>query len=208
MSVQAIAWSFQQNIKPSSVKFVLVALCDYTNEVGLAYPSIARLCEKTSLNRKTVLSALSKLCDLGYLVDTGERKGATSQVRVYQITVPESGHLEEAKESQFFQERVPFLPTKSPKNGTRNHKGTEREPNGGAQRFRPPSVDQVRTYCQERGNGIDPEAFVDYYKARGWMVGKSKMKDWQAAVRTWERKAKERPRSNGSEVDGYPSVVF
>lgn len=53
--------------------------------------------------------------------------------------------------------------------------------------FVPPSVEEVRAYCLERGNGIDPQYFVDYYDARGWMIGKNKMKDWRAAVRTWER---------------------
>ena len=54
-------------------------------------------------------------------------------------------------------------------------------------RFSPPSVDEVREYCFERGNNVDPEKFVDYYTANGWMAGKNKMKDWRAAVRTWER---------------------
>ena len=54
-------------------------------------------------------------------------------------------------------------------------------------RFSPPSVDEVREYCNERGNNVDPEKFVDYYTANGWMAGKNKMKDWRAAVRTWER---------------------
>lgn len=54
-------------------------------------------------------------------------------------------------------------------------------------RFFPPSVDEVREYCKERGNNVDPERFVDYYTANGWMVGKSKMKDWKSAVRTWEK---------------------
>ena len=53
--------------------------------------------------------------------------------------------------------------------------------------FVPPSVEEVRAYCLERGNGIDSQYVVDYYDARGWMIGKNKMKDWRAAVRTWER---------------------
>ena len=56
-----------------------------------------------------------------------------------------------------------------------------------AKRFISPTVDEVAAYCQERGNGIDPEAFVDFYASKGWMVGKNPMKDWKAAVRTWER---------------------
>lgn len=54
-------------------------------------------------------------------------------------------------------------------------------------RFTPPTVEEVSSYCQERKNGIDAQRFVDYYNSRGWMLGKTKMKDWKAAVRTWER---------------------
>ena len=53
--------------------------------------------------------------------------------------------------------------------------------------FTPPSLEEVRTYCRDRQNDVDPERFIDYYTARGWNVGKNKMKDWKAAVRTWER---------------------
>ena len=56
-----------------------------------------------------------------------------------------------------------------------------------AKRFIPPTVDEVAAYCQERGNSLDPDAFVDFYASKGWMVGKNLMKDWKAAVRTWER---------------------
>ena len=58
-------------------------------------------------------------------------------------------------------------------------------------RFTPPTVDEVRAYCQNRQNGVDPQRFVDYYSSNGWMVGKNKMKDWKAAVRTWEQKEKQ-----------------
>ena len=53
--------------------------------------------------------------------------------------------------------------------------------------FKPPSVEQVEEYCLERNNGIDAQSFVDFYDSKGWMIGKNKMKDWKAAVRTWER---------------------
>lgn len=56
-----------------------------------------------------------------------------------------------------------------------------------AARFTPPTVDEVRDYCRERGNTVDAERFVDFYAAKGWMVGKNRMKDWKAAVRTWEK---------------------
>lgn len=55
------------------------------------------------------------------------------------------------------------------------------------EKFIPPTVEEVRDFCLERNNGIDAEAFVDFYQSKGWYVGKNKMKDWKAAVRTWER---------------------
>lgn len=62
-------------------------------------------------------------------------------------------------------------------------------PSGGkGTRFVPPGVDEVRAYCLERKNGVDAEEFVAFYASKGWMVGKNRMKDWKAAVRTWEAK--------------------
>lgn len=54
-------------------------------------------------------------------------------------------------------------------------------------KFVPPTVDEVKAYCSERNNNIDADRFVNHYDSNGWMVGKNKMKDWKAAVRTWER---------------------
>lgn len=66
---------------------------------------------------------------------------------------------------------------------------TNRE-NKTAKRFTPPSYDEVKAYCDERGNSIDPQRFIDYYQANGWKVGKASMKDWKAAVRNWESREK------------------
>ena len=54
-------------------------------------------------------------------------------------------------------------------------------------RFVKPDVVEVRAYCVERGNRVDAQKFVDYYESNGWRVGRNPMKDWKAAVRTWER---------------------
>lgn len=54
--------------------------------------------------------------------------------------------------------------------------------------FTPPTVDEVKAYCLERNNKIDAQTFIDFYEAKGWMIGANKMKDWKAAVRTWEKR--------------------
>ena len=67
---------------------------------------------------------------------------------------------------------------------TNKEKGTSRN-------FVPPTLSEVKAYCQERNNGINPEQFIDFYESKGWFVGKNKMKDWKAAVRNWEQRRKE-----------------
>lgn len=59
-------------------------------------------------------------------------------------------------------------------------------------KFQKPTVDEVRAYCEERHNSVDPDAFVDFYESKGWKVGDQPMKDWKAAVRTWERSESKR----------------
>ena len=71
-----------------------------------------------------------------------------------------------------------------------------------AKRFYPPTLDEVKQYCEERKNNIDPMAFIDFYSSKGWMIGKNRMKDWKAAVRTWERKRKEKSQA-GSVYDEW-----
>ena len=53
--------------------------------------------------------------------------------------------------------------------------------------FSVPTLEEVKAYCDERHNSIDPEAFIDFYESKGWKVGNQAMKDWKAAVRTWEK---------------------
>ena len=66
-------------------------------------------------------------------------------------------------------------------------------------RFSQPTVEQVQAYCTEKGYSLDAEHFVDYYTSNGWMVGKNRMKDWKAAVRTWSRKETPNNGKTGSE---------
>ena len=56
--------------------------------------------------------------------------------------------------------------------------------------FEKPTVEEIAAYCSERKNGIDAQAFFDFYESKGWKVGAVKMKDWRASVRTWEQRHK------------------
>lgn len=88
-----------------------------------------------------------------------------------------------------------------PKNRQENNtilNNTSKNKRESTREARPESVEAVRAYCQERNNGVDPEAFWDYYEANGWKQGgKAPIKDWKACVRTWERKNGRGPRPKG-----------
>lgn len=64
-------------------------------------------------------------------------------------------------------------------------------PKNSRKRFEKPTVEEIDAYCKERVNRIDAQGFFDYYESKGWVVGKSPMKDWKAAVRNWERMDKD-----------------
>lgn len=68
-------------------------------------------------------------------------------------------------------------------------------------RFTKPTVEDISAYCKERGNAVNPQLFFDFYKAKGWYIGKNPMKDWKAAVRTWEQSEKR----NAAAVNDKPS---
>ena len=100
----------------------------------------------------------------------GERANGTERPR----TVPNATQgKEEGKEKE--KEKEEIIPPYNPPKG---------------KRFTPPSVEEVKAYCLERKNGLDAQAFVDFYESKGWKVGKEPMKDWKAAVRTWENRRK------------------
>ena len=61
-------------------------------------------------------------------------------------------------------------------------------------RFTPPSIDEIKQYCKERNNNLDAEQIHDFYTAKNWYIGKNKMKDWRAAVRTWEKRTRDSPK--------------
>ena len=94
-----------------------------------------------------------------------------------------------------------------PMNTEKKEKKEKKEKNreGGnntPQRFIPPKLEEVEDYCKGRKNNINPKVFIDWNQSKGWMIGKNKMKDWKAAIRTWEQRNKDEILKN--QVDEPP----
>lgn len=103
MSSEALAWAFKVNVKPSAVKFTLIALCECANyKTGKIFPSIEHLAEITGQDRKTIIANVAKLEAMGLIRDTGERGGRTKQIKVYEAavgTVPKTEQLQKRNSS-------------------------------------------------------------------------------------------------------------
>ena len=74
-------------------------------------------------------------------------------------------------------------------------------------RFEKPSISDIKQYCMERNNNVNAEHFFDYYESNGWKVGKNSMKDWKAAVRTWERSEYRKPTVKKNSKEDAINVV-
>ena len=83
-----------------------------------------------------------------------------------------------------------------------------------ARAFAPPTLDEAKSYCDERGNSVDLNRWFGHYEANGWMVGKTKMKSWKGAIRTWEpdgfipkdKRTAGSHQSTGDHMDHMPSL--
>lgn len=141
--------------------------------------SIRGLVTRFSDGEASIRSALTELENAGYLRREQVREGGKFSHSVYIVTdvlKPEKPYAENPHAVNSVADNHAQLNTKE----LNTNKSTTK-------RFIAPSIDEVREYIEEKGYSIDPERFVDYYTANGWMVGKSHMKDWKATVRNWER---------------------
>lgn len=100
MAIEAISWVFSQNIRPSTSKFVLVALTNFLQPDSTAWCPIPLISAITSQDRKTVIRALADLEKQGHITDSGKRKGSTGQIKIYTVTVPDAVLFKMPKESR------------------------------------------------------------------------------------------------------------
>ena len=148
---------------------------------GSFVSSIRKLADETSLTEREVRTAINHLNTTGEVTHKPTSKYSVFTVVNYDLY--QSNDTQSV--SQTTSERQSNdIQTTTIEEGKKERR---KEDNNNAVRFTPPDVDTVRDYCIERNNSVDARAFIDFYSSKGWMIGKNKMKDWKAAVRTWER---------------------
>ena len=174
---------------------------------GYFFSTIENLSEKTFLSAHSQRMALSKLQEKGWIDVTRKGIPAKRYIKINEQQVVEFFNNKSLKflttgDSNFEQQEVKNL------NGNKNitNNNIEKEYSDiynekpKKTRFVPPTIEEVQTYCQERNNNIDPEAFIDYYSSQKWKKANGRpVEDWKACIRTWEKRNKDKPKSSGNE---------
>ena len=165
---------------------ILLAICQYA--LNESEPTgLSPIAETVFTLVRPTLDAGRRKSQAGETGGKAEAKakqsGSKSEANRKQTTREKEGEIEKEveieveKENECYKEKTPC--------------GVKKK-----QHFAPPTLDEVNAYCRERRNQVDPQTFVDFYASKGWMVGKTKMKDWKAAIRTWEQRDAERMPAN------------
>lgn len=133
-----------------------------------------KLSEETGISEQTIRTCIKRLKSTSELTIKTTNKYSVFTLKNWNFYQSENELTSKLTNNQ---------PTTNQQLTTNKNDKNEKKRNRG---FSPPSVFDVGGYCKERANQINPNTFVDFYTAKNWMIGKNKMKDWKAAVRTWE----------------------
>lgn len=191
-------------------KGLLTTILSLPDNWKYSIDGLTRLCAD---GRNTVATAINELIKAGYIVRTQkfDEAGKFSGY-IYDIyeeipsKIADLSYAEKPFTEKPFTENQQQLNTNISNTNILNTKSINNICPRNS-RFIPPTVEEVRAYCQERNNNVDPEKFVAFYTSNGWKVGKNPMKSWRAAVITWEKKDRElaKPTTNyyaGNPFDG------
>lgn len=225
MSIEAINWAFEQDIKTSGKeKLILLVLANYADEDGICYPSISTICKKSSAARDTVFRSINYLIENG-LIQKADKNNLPSKYKsnqnVYRLLVAVSNQSEYSTSPSMSDNPSEYEASSSPSTGHKpliepsiNHHSVNthaktndnlsvadtQTPMTQTKRkvFKKPSIEQIHDYAvnQLKYVNFDAGHFFDYYESKGWVVGSHGMKCWKSAVRNWNRQDKRNQPNN------------
>ena len=163
----------------------ITALC---NMNGKCTASTEYFCRLYEVSRGAVQNWLKMLDDNGYINRTVIYKQGTKQIMHRYINLKDKGSIKISTDNT----NINIINT----NLTDSNKKAF---------FKKPTLDEIKNYCILRKNNIEAEAFIDFYESKDWLIGKNKMKNWKACVRTWESREKKNPKTM-SKLDAQINV--
>lgn len=184
-------------------KIMLVEIDSFDNEERGCYASNKYFSKFFNITPGRISQIISSLVSKGYISvlyirDNQEIK--ERQIHINRPPYPEvvnklNTYLENDKRGSKYSKEG-YLENAKENNISMNNINNNINKENAKRKFSKPTLEEINQYCLERNNGINAEAFYDFYESKDWYVGKNKMKDWKACVRTWERResTKAKPR--------------
>ena len=155
----------------------ITALC---NEKGYCWATNEYFANLYGVSKTSISKWISSLIQKEYIFSETIYKEGTKEILNRYLRIVKDP-IEEKLNRGIEEKLKDYNDNNTSINNTINNKEIYKE------RFKKPTLEEVKEYCEERNNGIDAETFINFYESKGWMVGKNKMKDWKACVRTWEK---------------------
>lgn len=194
-----------------TVEFHDRRICGKTVKRGQRLCSVQKLSEEIGLTNRQTRTALEHLKTTGEVTSRTSPQGTVITVKNYaEYQKPTNDMADERQTSDkpngkraTNRRQTTDKPSLFNNNKNKERGNAPSAPALSKQKFNPPTAEQVAAYCGEKGYHIDPEAFVAFYECKGWAVGKNKMKNWKAAVLTWEK----RERAAGKGQEDYSDVL-
>jgi hypothetical protein len=171
-------------------------------EKGVAYPGSRYLRDKLKISQPTLRKEFKYLLEKGWIEYAGEKEietdGGQQKIKSYRIVdiwQINNKTYQRGEKIDTPCQRGEKIDTQGVKSGgekidTKEDPCIKIHSSNKRVAFAPPSLPEVSSYCLERKNKVNPQGWMDFYISKGWMIGKNKMKDWRAAVRTWESREK------------------
>ena len=220
---------------PGNSKLIYAYLAAFAGNGDECYPSVETICKELGMTKTTMYKYMNMLVEYGVIEKKQTYVGNLKSRVIYRIThevalnVRVSKISESGESISLVSEKIGIRIGENPSESERNINNTNSNniknnsnkkymcvqpevdtttkstPKEKRARFIPPTEEEVNQYCLEKGYMLDAQRFVDFYECKGWMVGKNKMKNWKAAVRTWVNKnqgvAKNRPKPQPKEPE-------
>ena len=166
-------------------KILLMEIDSFTSKDRECYISNEYIAELLGVSVSWASKCLSHLLDLG-LVRVVKFDG---RKRYVESTIQFKADLNDSSMQDGI--KVPHTNNNEYINNTLSNKDTR-------QKFVKPSIEEIRQYCQEKGVNVDAEQFFNFYESKGWLIGKSPMENWRAAVSTWAKRMVKSPNTSGT----------
>lgn len=167
----------------ASEKLLFGEITALSNATGICTASNSYFASLYDVVPSAITKWISDLAKYDYIKVEYETAGKEIKRRIIRLS---GTH----KYDEVFTKVVEGYSQKAKENNTSNNNTSNKKEIYKEKRFQKPTLEEVKEYCLERGNSINPEQFIDFYESNGWKVGKNSMKDWKACVRTWERNRK------------------